>query len=75
MRVMNDGFVYKLVEGSTAKDIFFTGIFELYVLHDDDSESLIEEYKDLRYAIDEDMQIGIAVGNINNIEKNESNKN
>jgi hypothetical protein len=67
MKVMNDGFVYKLVSEEKAKDIFALGLFELYVVYDDDTESLIESYKDLNEAIDNRCHIGIEVGNLNTI--------
>lgn len=62
---MNDGFIYKLVSGEKAKDIFALGLFELYVVYDDDSESQIESQKDLDEALENGYDIGIAVGNIN----------
>jgi hypothetical protein len=65
MKVMNDGFIYKLVSGEKAKDIFALGLFELYVVYDDDSESQIESQKDLDEALENGYDIGIAVGNIN----------
>ena len=66
MKVMNDGFVYKLVSKEKAKDIFALGLFELYVVYDDDTEALIESHIDLNEAIDKGYDIGIAVGNLNN---------
>ena len=65
MKVMNDGFIYKLVSGEKAKDIFALGLFELYVVYNDDSESQIESQKDLDEALENGYDIGIAVGNIN----------
>ena len=62
---MNDGFIYKLGSGEKAKDIFALGLFELYVVYDDDSESEIESQKDLNEALENVYDIGIAVGNIN----------
>lgn len=66
MKVMKDGFVYKLVSGDKAKDIFSLELFELYVIHDDDSESLIDTRNDLIQTIENGKEIGIPVGNINN---------
>ena len=65
MKVMNDGFIYKLVSGEKAKDIFALELFELYVVYEDDSESEIESQKDLNEALENGYDIGIAVGNIN----------
>ena len=64
MKVMNDGFVYKLVSGEKAKDIFALGLFELYIVYDDDSEALIESHNGLNEAIGRGYDIGIAVGNL-----------
>lgn len=66
MRVMKDGFVYKLVSSDKAKDIFSLGLFDLYVIHNDDSESLIDSRNDLIQALENGNEIGIPVGNINN---------
>lgn len=65
MKVMKDGFVYKLVSSDKAKDIFSLGLFELYVIHDDDSESLIDTIDELNEALENGNEIGIPVGNIN----------
>jgi hypothetical protein len=65
MRVMKDGFVYKLVSSDKAKDIFSLGLFDLYVIHNDDSESLIDSINELNEALEKGNEIGIAVGNIN----------
>lgn len=64
MKVTNDGFVWKLVSGDTARDIFVLGLFELYLLHYDGSESLIETYVGLNEAIENGSEIGIEVGHI-----------
>lgn len=65
MKVMKDGFVYKLVSSDKAKDIFSLGLFDLYVIHNDDSESLIDSINELNEALEKGNEIGIAVGNIN----------
>ena len=64
MKVTIDGFVWKLVDGDRAKDIFALGLFELYLIHYDDSESLIETYVELNNAIENGSEIGIEVGYI-----------
>lgn len=63
MRVMKDGFVYKLVTADKAKKILYQNLFELYAIYDDDSESLIETLSDLDRAIEQNNEIGIPVGN------------
>jgi hypothetical protein len=62
MKVMNDGFVYKLVSGDKAKDIFALNLFDLYIIWDDDSESLIDTHNELNDALDKGYEIGIPVG-------------
>lgn len=64
MKVTNDGFVWKLVDGDIAKDIFALGLFELYLIHYDDSESLVESWTQLNNALESGYQIGIEVGHI-----------
>ena len=64
IKVTKDNFVWKIVTHK-AKDILASGIFELYVLYDDDTEGLIEDLEDLNLALNEDRDIGIEVGQIN----------
>jgi hypothetical protein len=60
----NDSFVWLLVS-EKAKEIFASGLFDLYVLYDDDSESLIEYYSQLDNALANGLSIGIEVGFLN----------
>jgi hypothetical protein len=62
MKVMIDGFVYKLVSSDKAKDIFSLGLFDLYVI---DTQSLIDSIDELNEALENGNEIGIPVGNIN----------
>lgn len=64
MKVTNDGFVWLLVDGDKAKDIFALGLFELYIIWTDDSESLMESWTQLNNALESGYQIGIEVGHI-----------
>ena len=48
-----------------AKEIFQSGLFELYVLHNDDSESLAESYADINDALECGLKICIEVGEVN----------
>lgn len=62
MKTTKDGFVWKLVNDK-AKEIFNSGLFELYELHDNDgAESLIETAEDLNTALKNGSDIGIEVG-------------
>jgi hypothetical protein len=60
-KTMKDGFVY-LVVTDKAKEIYTSGIFELYALYEDDSESLIESHEQLNEALEQGLDIGISVG-------------
>lgn len=64
MKVTADGFVWLLVT-EKAKEIFNSGLFSLFVLYDDDSENLIEEFEDLNKALENGLSIGIEVGHLN----------
>ena len=62
MKVTKDKFVWLTITNHQAKKIFNEDLFELFLLHDDDSESLIDTYNYLDYAIDINSVIGIKVG-------------
>ena len=64
MKVTADGFVWLLVT-EKAKEVFNSGLFSLFVLYDDDSEALIEEFEDLDKALENGLSIGIEVGHLN----------
>jgi hypothetical protein len=73
VKITNDNFVFKIVT-HRAKDIFNSGLFSLYELYDDDTESLIEEIKDLNLALERGNNIGIEVGHIHFYFKTYGNK-
>ena len=60
-----DNFVWLIVTDK-AKEIFISGLFTLYILHEDNSESLIEGFGQLVEAIEDGLDIGIEVGHLNN---------
>ena len=59
MKIQN-GIVYKTLTSSQA--ILLCGHMELYVLHSDCSETLIESFSDLNTLIQKDVTIAIEVG-------------
>jgi hypothetical protein len=63
MKVTVDGFVWLLVNDK-AKEIWNNGLFELFILHEDDSESLVESWEQLDEAISNALSIGIEVGHL-----------
>ena len=63
MKITADGFVWLLVT-EKAKEIWNSGLFSLFVLYDDDSEALIEDFKELELALANGLSIGIEVGHL-----------
>jgi len=61
-----NGFVWLLVTNK-AKEIFQSGTFELYVLHNDNSESLVESYAQINDAQECGLEIGIEVALFNDL--------
>jgi len=61
IKITDDGFVW-LIATEKAKEIFISGLFSLYELHDDDSESLIIGFDQLNEALANGISIGIEVG-------------
>jgi hypothetical protein len=59
-------FVWLLVT-DIADEVFESKLFDIYVLHHDGSESLVESYADIRDAIDCRLSIGIEVGHVKDI--------
>ena len=57
------GFVWFLVTDK-AKEIYLSELFELYILHNDDSESLVEDFLQLNSALEDGKDIAIEVGHL-----------
>jgi hypothetical protein len=60
-----DNFVW-LVVNKKAFDIYINNIFDLYVLNDDGSESLVTKAEQIFLALDNGLDIAIEVGHLNN---------
>lgn len=58
-----DGFVWLIVT-EEAREIFMNGLFELYILHDDSSESKVEGYTQLQNALADGLSIAIEGGHL-----------
>jgi hypothetical protein len=56
-----DGFVWFVIT-EKAKEVFGSGLFDVYVLHNDESESLCESYADVNDALESGLQLAIEVG-------------
>lgn len=61
MKKVIDGFIWLLVTNK-AKEVWQTGLFDVYVLHKDKSESLVESYADINDALECGLDIAIEVG-------------
>ena len=58
-----DGFVWLLITDK-AKEVFNSEVFDVYVLHDDGSESLCERESDIDNASDVGLDLAIEVGHL-----------
>ena len=54
-----------LIVTEKAKEVFNSGLFELFILHEDDSESLVEDFEQLNEAMANGLIIAIEVGHLN----------
>ena len=60
--ILRDGFIFMKVNDK-AKEIWNSGLFELYAVYsDDNSESLIETFEDLDMYLSNGMDVCIEVG-------------
>ena len=62
MKITNDKFIWKIVTHKQAEALWNTGLFELYILFDDDTEKLIESKEELLYAFKKEHVVGLEVG-------------
>lgn len=67
IRVTKDGFVW-LDVSDKAKEIFNSGLFELFILHEDESESLVqptpEGWMEMDTAMANGLKIAVEVGRL-----------
>jgi len=61
MKTTKDNFIFKIVT-DRAKEIFNSGIFELFALFDDDTEAKIETIEELIDSLEKGLEIAIEVG-------------
>lgn len=64
IKTTQDGFVW-LVVTEKAKEVYASGLFELYVLYEDESEALAESLDQINQALENGLNIGIQVGFVN----------
>ena len=60
---IRDAFVWLLVTNK-AKEVFGSGLFEVYTLYDDGSERLCESYADINDALECGLDLAIEVGDL-----------
>jgi hypothetical protein len=65
-KTTTNGFTWLIVT-EKAKEIFTSGLFELYLLHDNDAESLINSYEELNEILEKGGNIGIEVGYVGGV--------
>ena len=61
IKVEREGFVWLLVT-NIAREVQVAGIFDLYILYSDDSESKVDSFSQLTVALGNGLEIGIEVG-------------
>lgn len=59
-KLVND-FIWLIVT-EKSKEIYLNELFELYILHDDNTETLIEDFMQLNLALEDGEDIGIEIG-------------
>ena len=62
--IVRDGFIFLPITDK-AKEVFASGLFDVYKLHDDGSESLCQSYADINDALECDLELAIEVGHLN----------
>jgi len=62
---IRDAFVWLFVTDK-AKEVFSSGLFEVYKFHDDGSESLCESLDDINDALESGIDLAIEVGHLYN---------
>lgn len=72
-RKIVDGFIWMIVTDK-AIQVHTSGLFELYVLYEDGSESLVESNQQIRDAVSKGLDIGIEVGFVEDEENFEQQK-
>lgn len=58
-----DGFVWQLIT-EKAKEVYGSGLFDVYKLHNDGSESLCESYADINDALEVGLDLALEVGHL-----------
>lgn len=66
-KVTKEGFVWLVLPNETAVEAWKSKMTDLYILCNDDSETLIENDSDILAAIQNGSQIGIEVGFIKDL--------
>ncbi|CAB4151996.1 hypothetical protein UFOVP595_40 [uncultured Caudovirales phage] len=64
-KLVND-FIWLIVT-EKSKEIYLNELFELYILHDDNTETLIEDFMQLNLALEDGEDIGIEIGFMSDI--------
>jgi len=62
IKVTEDNFVWKILNEGQAKFVFISGVFELYLLFDDDTDTPVESIDEIEEAAKKGAQLVIEVG-------------
>lgn len=65
IKITEDGFVWHVISRSKAEEVFISGLFDVYILYDDDTEGAATSIEDIHSAERRGLRLGIEVGFIN----------
>lgn len=63
-KIVNDFIWLVVTDKAKTNPLLMHNLFQLYTMHDDGSEALIETFEDLNVALGNGLDIGIEVGRI-----------
>jgi len=66
VKITKDGFVWLIVTDS-AKELFSSGALPIYMLYEDDTESLITGQLMLQHALNHSNDIGVEIGSLSEL--------
>jgi hypothetical protein len=68
IRITNaDGFVW-LIVNDKAKEVFNSGLFEVYTVYPDDTESLCESIEEVNKSLENGLDLAVEVGHLRKLD-------
>jgi len=69
IKITPEGFVWYVIDDQSSVNLFLSNRMTLYELRNDGSEILIDNDKQMMNAIVNNIQIGIEIGHLDNLNK------